>query len=189
MTVFQKKNINPILTRLLTILASLLLGLSPALVSAQSLQNPIPWIPPVGNISIAGGVAGTRSLLSVGANGSYTDLYSTDDNSGRQRWTFQRSADGSSYNILVGGGTPVNRKYLSVTSDGSKVGLLGSDDGSGRQRWLVENIGAGFVRIRSAGGISNNRKYLSVSADGGTVDLFGTDDNSGRQRWNIRSSR
>jgi hypothetical protein len=154
-------------------------------INAQSLTQPGLWIPPVVNLAIRGGTNPGKKFLSVGANGSYADLYEKDDESGRQRWIFQRSMDGVSYNILVNGGTPTNRKYLSVTADGTKVDLFSHDDGSGRQRWKVAERTDGSVVIVIQGGVNNGRKFLSTTADGTKVDLFSGDDNSGRQQWNL----
>lgn len=170
---------------LLCLLAAVLFTNVPVAVSAQSPAQPGLWIPPVVNLTIRDGTTPGKKFLSVGSNGSYADLYAQDDNSGRQRWVFQRSADGVSYNILVDGGTPSNRKYLSVTADGGKVDLFSHDDGSGRQRWNVSERNDGSFVILIKGGVNNNRKFLSTTADGSKVDLFTGDDNSGRQHWNL----
>jgi hypothetical protein len=144
-----------------------------------------PPVPEMANIEIAGGVTNKRHLLSVPQDGAKTDLFEVDDNSGRQRWRLQRSADGDAYNILVGGGVAADHSFLSVTADGTKVDLYGKDDGSGRQRWVLESVGNGLVRIRIAGGVTSDRKYLSTTAEGDKVDLFNADDNSGRQQWRL----
>jgi hypothetical protein len=121
-------------------------------------------------------------------------MYDKDDNSGRQRWIFQRSADGNSYNILVGGGTPSNRKYLNVNAEGSKVDLSDRDDGSGRQRWIIEVVpnsafsfqpGNDKYSIRISGGVTNTSKYLSITTDGSKVDLYHIIDGSRRQLWDF----
>jgi hypothetical protein len=185
---------------LLSMLAPVLFISVPIAVSAQNAANPGFWIPPVVNIANVGGeglnVAGDKykKLLSVGANGSYADLYDKDDNSGRQRWVFQRSSDGVSYNILVDGGTPADRKYLSVNRDASRVDLYDRDDGSGRQRWIVEKVpnsalssqpGNDKYCIKIKGGVTNTSKYLSVTSDGSKVDLYHTIDSSRRQLWDF----
>jgi hypothetical protein len=163
---------------------SMVLFSGAATTNAQTVK-PGKWIPPVVNLKISGGTNAGRKLLSTGANGAYTDLYDKDDASGRQRWSFKRSADGVSYNILVGGGVSPDRKFLSVTADGSKVDLYGVDDGSGRQRWIVEEVAgeSSKIRIRIGGGVTNARKYLSVTPDGSKVDLYHMVDDSGRQLW------
>jgi hypothetical protein len=188
MNLFDRTNFSslfPAIGRLLSISATFLLLSVPIAVNAQSLAQPGLWIPPVVNLAIRGGTVPGKKFLSVGADGSYADLYEKDDNSGRQRWVFQRSADGVSYNILVDGGAPTNRKYLSVTADGSKVDLFSHDDGSGRQRWKVSEREDGSLVIVINGGVNNNRKFLSTTSDGSKVDLFTGDDNSGRQNWNL----
>jgi outer membrane protein assembly factor BamB len=144
------------------------------------------WAERINNIQIAGGVVpADHALLSVPADGHRSDLYRFDDNSGRQKWRFQRSPDGQSWNILIGGGVEGGRQFLSVTDDGSKVDIYDHDDNSGRQRWIVEPLGGDLFRIRIAGGILNDRRYLSVTADGSKVDLWNVDDESGRQKWRI----
>ena len=40
------------------------------------------------NLMIAGGVRGGRTYLSTVRDGTLVDLYTSDDGSGRQRWTF-----------------------------------------------------------------------------------------------------
>jgi hypothetical protein len=66
-----------------------------------------------------------RQVLSVGADGSYADLW-TDDASGRQRWRFRRSADGESYNILVDDG--VVHRPLDVRLRRSAASACGTPD-------------------------------------------------------------
>lgn len=173
----------------LAVAAVVLLFASPS-TSAQSPESPGLWIPPVVNLSLLKGTPGTKRMLSVASDGSFADLYGTDDRSGRQRWIFQRSPDGRSYNIIVGGGTPGDRKYLSASPDGTKVGLAARDDGSGRQRWSTEAVSFGasnipqyLYRIRVAGGMATNRIFLSSTPDGNVVDLHSQDDGSGRQNW------
>lgn len=146
-------------------------------------------MPAMANILISGGTTNGRQLLSVPRDGSFSDLYGSDDNSGRQKWIVQPSPDGQTYNILIGGGVDGGRRYLSVSQDGSRVDIYGRDDGSGRQRWVLEDLGGGLYHIRIAGGVSTNRAYLSVNADGSRVDLWNVDDGSGRQRWRLVGSR
>jgi hypothetical protein len=140
------------------------------------------------NIQISGGISRNVSLLSVPDDGSKSDLWFTDDGSGRQRWWLRPGGAGQWYNILSGGGITNDRKYLSVTSDGTKVDLFPEDDGSGRQRWVIERLADGFVHIRIYAGVEGDRRFLSVTSDGTKIDLFPVDDGSGRQRWKILGS-
>jgi len=143
------------------------------------------WAQTPSNIQISGGISRSVSFLSVPDDGSKSDLYFTDDASGRQRWSFKPGPSHQWYNIMISGGIKNERKYLSVTSDGTKVDLFPVDDGSGRQRWVVEQLPDGLVHIRIFSGVQTDRKYLSVTSDGAMVDLFPMDDGSGRQRWKI----
>lgn len=190
MTIFERKVIKPILAASVAIVMPILIGLATPSTHAQSPAAPAIWMPPISNVRVSGGTPVGKSLLSVGADGSYADLYKMDDRSGRQRWLFQRSPDGVTYNILIAGGTPADRKYLSAAPDGRKVSLEARDDGSGRQRWMI-----GVIPIESGsiprykfqfmitGGTFRATKYLSTSASGGIVDLYDKDDGSGRQNW------
>ena len=130
-------------------------------------------------VRVKGGTFGGRILLSCTADLAKVDLFTTDDNSGRQKWYLEPTGFGN-YHIIVHNG----RWYLSCTSDGAKVDLFSTDDGSGRQRWVVNNHGD-YVTIEIAGGVFSGRKFLSCSADGGIVDLWTVDDGSGRQRWDL----
>lgn len=143
-----------------------------------------PSFPPRANIVVAGGISNDRKFLSVPANGAKADLWNVDDQSGRQRWRIQPSADGESFNILVDDGVSGRHRYLSVNRDGTKVDLWHADDKSGRQRWVFESVGDAF-NIRVAGGVKGKRTLLSVTADGTKVDLWHVDDNSGRQKWRV----
>ena len=134
-------------------------------------------------VRVKGGTFGGRIFLSCTADGGIVDLYSTDDNSGRQKWVFEPTGYGD-YRIVVSNGVYSGRRYLSCTPDGARVDLWTIDDGSGRQRWVVTNFGD-FVTIRVAGGVHSGRVFLSCSADGSVVDLWTVDDGSGRQRWEI----
>lgn len=59
------------------------------------------------NLQILRGLSSNRCVLSSSPDGSTVDLYSKDDGSGRQRWSFSflRVAGGENvYNIIIGGG-------------------------------------------------------------------------------------
>jgi hypothetical protein len=147
------------------------------------------------NVKIGGGVQYQREFLSVPSNGLFADLYTQDDQSGRQRWRFLPIiGEDYQYHIMVVGGTDQAHKFLSATEDGAKVDLYDRDDGSGRQRWNVfragempgQHFAAGSIRVSNVGVKSSGRlagALLSASADGAKVDLWGVDDNSGRQLW------
>ena len=153
-----------------------------------------------------GGLVSNRTLLNCSSDGSRVDLYETDDESGRQRWKFER-VYGDCYNFIVEGGisdiwgsnwVPTNwgegrcciKKYLSCSKDG-RVDLWHEDDKSGRQRWRlipIENyVDSASFHIVVAGDTNSDKKYLSCSQDGLVVDLYDRDDDSGRQQWQLIS--
>lgn len=145
---------------------------------------PQPSLPVSGvvyNVSVYRGVSTNRRLLSTNGIGEVS-LWNTDDDSNRQKWRFERLADGS-YNIRVLGGVNNGRMLLSCGGDGAKVDLWTTDDGSGRQRWILEPLEQGCFHIRVKGGVNNGRVLLSCGGDGAKVDLWTTDDLSGRQQW------
>jgi hypothetical protein len=133
------------------------------------------------NVQVYRGVNGGRKLLSCNSTGQ-VDLWTTDDDSNRQKWQFIPLPDGT-YNIRVYGGVSNGRVLLSCGGTGERVDLWTTDDGSGRQRWTLEPLAMGCFRIRVKGGVNNGRALLSCSGDGTRVDLWTTDDNSGRQQW------
>jgi len=96
------------------------------------------------NIIVSGGVTSDKKYLSCTEDGSKVDLYTKDDGSGRQRWTFTPVSQPNNpiipsyYNIKIVGGTNNGRVYLSCIPDGTKVDLYNTDDGSGRQRWQLQ---------------------------------------------------
>lgn len=136
------------------------------------------------NIKIHGGVSGNRRYLSTTSNGGNVDLWSSDDGSGRQRYTISKGS-GDYYYIQVYAGVSGNKRYLSTRSDGSSVDLWHTDDASGRQRWTITKGSGDWFNINIYGGVSGNKRYLSTNSNGGNVDLWHTDDASGRQRWTI----
>jgi len=138
------------------------------------------------NIYPVRGLTTSRKFLSTKQDGSKVDLWNKDDESGRQRWCFEKTPDGF-YNILIYSGVENSKRFLSVTSDGSKVDLYHKDDNSGRQKWQLIEIGNNLYQIRIKGGVANGKKYLSVIADGSKVDLYHKDDKTGRQQWKIES--
>jgi hypothetical protein len=145
------------------------------------------------NMQVLRGLTSSRSLLSCTGDGTKVDLWSKDDGSGRQRWTFvpiKVQGEEEVYNIIVESGLSSNRKYLSCTSDGTKVDLWSKDDGSGRQRWEIFPVQNSPTPdtyiIKVCEGVATDRRYLSCTADGGKVDLYSKDDGSGRQRWQIQ---
>lgn len=148
---------------------------------------PAPGFPPGPiNIRVGGGTMHGRILLSCTSTGEKVDLYTHDDNSGRQRWIISPVLyHGSTpcHNIFIAGGVSGERRFLSVTSDGVTVDLWTQDDGSGRQRWIIEQQG-GYVHIISAGGVHPpQRRFLSVPNEGTKCDLYDRDDATGHQRW------
>jgi hypothetical protein len=134
------------------------------------------------NVQVYRGVTGGRKLLSCSGTGDRVDLWTTDDDSNRQKWQFIPLPDGT-YNIRVYGGVNNGRVLLSCGGTGERVDLWTTDDGSGRQRWTLEPLTMGCFRIRVKGGVNSGRALLSCSGDGTRVDLWTTDDNSGRQQW------
>lgn len=160
---------------------------SPYPPQGQWAPSPLPAFPPGPiNIRVGGGTTHGRVFLSCTSTGDKVDLYTHDDNSGRQRWIISPAIyHGSTpcHNIFIAGGVNGERRFLSVTGDGVKVDLWTQDDGSGRQRWIIEQQG-GFVHILSAGGVHPpQRRFLSVPSEGTKCDLYDHDDGSGHQRW------
>jgi len=90
-------------------------------------------------ITIAGGVNSGRRYLSTTQDGTNVDLWTQDDNSGRQKWGFEPVGDGS-YRITIAGGVNSGRRYLSTAPDGTNVDLWIEDDNSGRQKWRLESL-------------------------------------------------
>lgn len=144
-------------------------------------QSNLPLSNVLYNVQVYRGVTGGRKLLSCNSVGA-VDLWTTDDDSNRQKWQFILLPDGT-YNIRVYGGVNNGRVLLSCGGTGERVDLWTTDDGSGRQRWILEPLAMGCFRIRVKGGVNNGRALLSCSGDGTRVDLWTTDDNSGRQQW------
>jgi hypothetical protein len=148
----------------------------------------------INNLKVLSGLQNNRSLLSCTRDGTRVDLFNTDDESGRQQWTFS-PVEGypEEYNIIVSGGVTGDRKFLSCTPDGGEVNLWREDDGSGRQRWKFLPVKGSQVpeyhNIKVARGVTSDRVYLSCTRDGTRVDLFNTDDESGRQRWQTQPIR
>jgi hypothetical protein len=135
------------------------------------------------NIKINAGTQPGETFLSCRADG-FVDLYSHDDNSGRQKWKLVKLENGN-YNIKIVGGTNQGETFLSCRADGF-VDLYSHDDNSGRQQWKIVPIGRGIYNVLIAGGTNSGEKYLSCRADG-FVDLYSHDDASGRQRWKMSS--
>lgn len=141
------------------------------------------------NIQVLRGLTTNRSLLSCTSDGLKVDLFSEDDNSGRQRWNIILvNGFNDVYNIIISGGVSSGRRFLSCTADG-RVDLYDKDDGSGRQRWQFvgqkKNIPS-YYQIKVVGGTNPNVVFLSCTADGLKVDLYTKDDGSGRQRWQLQ---
>jgi len=90
------------------------------------------------NILVSGGTDAGETFLSTTAGGN-VDLYSEDDDSGRQRWRFERLNRGrNSYSIRVAGGTNPGETYLST--DGNRlVDLFDRNEANGRQDWMLED--------------------------------------------------
>ncbi|OOM76758.1 hypothetical protein [Clostridium sp. BL-8] len=142
------------------------------------------------NLQILHGLDTDRNLLSCTDDGTVVNLWSVDDESGRQKWRFTRvKGYNDVYNITVVRGVYSGRTYLSATPDGDLVNLWPEDDGSGRQRWQLVPVqsfsGHSTYLIKVYDGVCSDRKYLSCSADGTIVNLWPEDDGSGRQIWSI----
>ncbi|CAO3662294.1 unnamed protein product [Umbelopsis ramanniana] len=142
-------------------------------------------------ISIAGGRTGCNQYLSVidCAGGGLVDMYSGDDNSGRQQWLFQLVEGKTNvYNIVVGGRSGCNT-FLSVQGCPSNyVTLQGGDDQSGRQEWQANPIAntTNQFNLILPQGRTGCYPYLSTADctnSSNLVDMWYEDDNSGRQRW------
>ncbi|CAM0136248.1 unnamed protein product [Umbelopsis sp. WA50703] len=146
-------------------------------------------------VTIGGGRSGCNQYLSSASCGSdLVDMYSADDGSGRQRWTFNLlSGKTNVYNIEVSGGRSGCNTFLSSASCGSNlVDLYSEDDGSGRQEWLVVPVPgvSNQYNIMVNGGRATCNLYLSTADctnSSNLVDLYNLDDGSGRQRWALKS--
>lgn len=128
------------------------------------------------NLHITRGASGMLSCA-----GYDTDLWHTDDNSGRQKWSFKEVSPGL-YNIFVYY-TESSRRMLSSNDEGG-VDLWHTDDNSGRQKWRLVPLGNNKYNIMVSGGVCCNKKFLSTNGEG-EVDLWVVDDNSGRQQWTL----
>ena len=163
------------------------------------------------HIQISGGTNGGfggQQLLSTTSDGTHVDLYSHDDDSGRQKWRIiepstdddgtstancQPPVDAGTYHIQISGGTSGGaggEQLLSTTSNGRKVDLYSHDDNSGRQKWVITPIDNCLYHISISGGTSGGfggAQLLSTTGNGRKVDLYSHDDNSGRQKWKIKA--
>lgn len=154
------------------------------------------------NIKIKGGVENKFKFLSTIPNGTKVDLYSKDDNSGRQKWMIEAlpwrsgiNQDGvecvssvisitSGYDVDKNSKDPlkIGRKYLST--DGNRLVDLWYSTilGDYNQIWYLcpHQDYWNIIMVRENG----SRAYLSTNSVG-LVDLWNKDDASGRQRWSL----
>jgi len=152
------------------------------------------------HIMVSGGTPNSRIYLSATRTGGNVDLWTTDDQSGRQLWLLSpcHGCAKNEVNIVISGGISwggfgffvSDKRYLSTNDEGHNVDLWKEDDRSGRQRWIITPAGNdGDYHIKVSGGVhkgwfdKTTRTYLSVTSDGRSVDLHYEDDGSGRQRW------
>ncbi len=174
----KSKRIFTILCYLLIVVT--LLGFSPS-IQAQYL----PSEGAVYQIYVDRGITTPKGFLSV--EGDDVDLWHKDDESGRQKWLFEKvgrnNLGETLYHIKVFY-TPGNTRMLSTNRDGG-VNTWNNDDESGRQRWILKPLRNGKFNIVVAGGTCCDRVFLSCRKEDGQVDLYPADDNSGRQQWNI----
>ena len=149
------------------------------------------------NLQVLRGLSGDRSLLSCTDDGTVVDLWSQDDDSGRQQWEIypaKTAITPGAYTIEVKGGVTGKRNLLSCTSDGTVVDLWIEDDESGRQQWVFTSADQDplsavipyYVTIAPAGGVDNADFVLSASADGTKVELVAGDQGTGLQRFQIQ---
>lgn len=132
-------------------------------------------------------------FMSCDEHGGKVNLWTEDDNSGRQKWVLHDLGNGL-YNILPEGGT--NDGILSCSADGY-ANLCKEDDGSGRQQWSISLTSAAvdhwlfppdvLMNIQPREGSTDPKKtVLSRAPPPETrVDLWSEDDHTGRQRWKI----
>ncbi|KAJ2955031.1 hypothetical protein NQZ79_g8897 [Umbelopsis isabellina] len=142
-------------------------------------------------IRVANGRAGCNQWLSVSTclAGNIVQMFSNDDGSGQQHFTFRLVPNKTNvYNILPNGRSGCN-DFLSTASCGlNLVDLYDGDDGSGRQQWTalpVPNTTNHF-NFLIGNGRNGCNDYLSTANctnSSNLVDMFGNDDGSGRQRW------
>ncbi|KAG2180865.1 hypothetical protein INT43_008444 [Umbelopsis isabellina] len=144
-------------------------------------------------IQIANGRAGCNQYLSVSTCqiGNNIQMWSNDDGSGRQHFTFQLVPNKTNvYNIFPNGRSGCD-DYLSSASCGfNYVDVWGADDGSGRQQWTALPIPNttnqfNFLIENGRNGCNDYLSTADCTNSSNLVDLFGVDDGSGRQRWNL----
>lgn len=160
---------------------------------AQSVANMDHLVGKELRISTYSAVSPARWLLSASVSGK-VDLWTVDDNSGRQRWIVEKlTTPAKHYRIRVARGTNSGETYLSCTEQYA-VDLFDTDDASGHQHWRFVTTSNGRLAIqpyRPALPLGSNLdaypNYLSCSKDGSVVDLFGDQDGSNRQLWKVET--
>lgn len=139
------------------------------------------------NLQILRGFTTNKTLLSCWPDGSTADLWTFDDNTGRQQWTFKLievAGRHSVFNIIVERGMTSDKKYLS--SAGSKVDLWSMDDNSGRQQWEVIPVPDSPTPDTYHIKVVEDGRYLTAQPDGNGITLLPGDDGSGLARWQIQ---
>ncbi|KAI9282149.1 hypothetical protein BC943DRAFT_329286 [Umbelopsis sp. AD052] len=142
-------------------------------------------------ISVGNGRNGCNQFLSVVgcSSGGTVDMYSGDDNSGRQEFLFTLVEGKTNiYNIAVGGRSGCNTFLSSSPCPSNVVTLFGGDDQSGRQQWFANPIANTTNRfnLMTVTGRAGCNQFLSTADctnSSNLVDMFNVDDGSGRQRW------
>ena len=123
----------------------------------------IPKMKDVFTIKVSKGTKGGfggEQLLSVTGDGKKFDLYSHDDNSGRQKWLLENIPGTQHFWIRVWGGvrSKYGGNYITANKNGSAL-FLGPKDANLRSRWSVEETDKGepcFV-IKVVGKIGDYR--------------------------------
>ncbi|KAI8584430.1 hypothetical protein K450DRAFT_219824 [Umbelopsis ramanniana AG] len=142
-------------------------------------------------ITVGNGRNGCNQFLSVAgcSAGGTVDMYSGDDNSGRQEWLFTLVEGKTNiYNIVVGGRSGCSTFLSSSPCPSNVVTLFGGDDQSGRQQWFANPIGntTNHFNLMTVTGRAGCNQFLSTADctnSSNLVDMFDVDDGSGRQRW------
>ncbi|MEQ1765232.1 MAG: hypothetical protein ABL984_19040, partial [Pyrinomonadaceae bacterium] len=133
-------------------------------------------------ISVSNGVESGRRFLSTTPDGGTVDLFTRDDNSGRQQWSLN-VPDGVKFNIRISGGTPADRALLGKTERQDINTLYAADDNSGGQRWTIGRLG----NLSAYHIWTSNRLYLTGNERPvwTTTQKTGTDTSNGDQVWLI----
>lgn len=121
------------------------------------------------------------------SNNRTVDIWTKDDESGRQRWVLTPASPPQphTYTVTSSGGRG-GATFLSASADGSVVDLWTSNDGSGRQVWTFTPISGRTFEISIAGGkglTSPKKNVLTLDAKTGKLRLSERSASRENQTW------